>query len=139
MKNNLLFSCIVVFLFNGVLAQLPELRDHKVISKFEVTSGVWLLKSETGGKSNKSMIGYSFGVGVSHTFSNTFELKGRALYELKGSKTSTHGDGVVDGIPFNTTSTITTDLYYVTLSLMPTFHFTSSKNVLAGTEHFTAL
>ncbi len=130
-----LFVCLC--LATTALAQsLPDVQNKKIISKYELTAGVGLLKSDTYYEVNKNKIGYSFGGGVSHAFSKTFELKIRALYELKGSKTQFGAGYWRDGVTTEVTSLISTNLHYVTVALMPTFHLLKNKRLLIGAGGF---
>jgi len=119
------------------LAQsLPDLQHQKIISKYELTAGIGLLKSYTYYDVNKNKIGYSFGGGVSHVFSKTFELKVRALYELKGSKTESGAAFTRDNVTTIVTRLISTNLHYATASVMPTFHLLKNKRLLIGAGGF---
>jgi len=95
-----------------------------------------LLKSYTYYDVNKNKIGYSFGGGVSHVFSKTFELKVRALYELKGSKTESGAAFTRDNVTTIVTRLISTNLHYATASVMPTFHLLKNKRLLIGAGGF---
>ncbi|HEY5750772.1 MAG TPA: outer membrane beta-barrel protein [Chryseolinea sp.] len=114
----------------------PGIPNHKIISKYELTAGIGSLKSDTYYPVNENKIGYSFGGGVSHVFSKTFELKVRALYELKGSKTKFGSAYSRDNQTTEVTSVISTNLHYVTASLMPTFHLLKNKRLLIGAGGF---
>jgi len=117
-------------------AQSNDDPTKKVISKFEITAGAGFLRGPTYYENRDNKIGYSFGGGITQFFSRSFELKARALYELKGSKTESRmGIGTKDGT-FDYTNVITTDLHYFTLSLMPTFYLTPKKNIVLGAGGF---
>jgi hypothetical protein len=114
---------------------IPELQNHKIISGYELTAGLGLLKSATY-YDNGNKVGYSLGVGVFHNFSKTFELKVRALYELKGSNTETRalftkGDETTD-----VTRHLSTNLHYATAAVMSTFHLLKNKRLLLGAGGF---
>lgn len=133
--------CITTVLFwmisAAAIAQPIDFHSRNIISKYEITAGMGLLKSSTYYPNVGHKIGYSFGVGVSHVFSKSFELKARALYEFKGSKTETGGAFTdLNGQTTNITRRLTTNLYYLTLSVLPTFHLTKKKNVIVGAGGF---
>lgn len=138
MKNSQFYSFLFCLCFatTTVAQSLPDIQTHKIISKYELTAGIGLLKSDTYFAINKNKMGYSFGGGVSHAFSKTFELKVRALYELKGSKTQSHSAYSRDHVTTDVTSLISTNLHYLTLSVMPTFHLLKNKRLLIGAGGF---
>src|SRR5690349_445545 len=80
----------------------------RLISKFEVTAGGGLLKSNTYYSNTATRFGYSFGGGVSHAFSKTLELKVRVLYEKKGSRTNSTATYIRDSLVSHTTRDVTT-------------------------------
>lgn len=118
------------------MAQSNEFHRRTLISKYEVTGGAGLLNSSSYYASYGTGIGYSFGVGVSHTFSKSFDLKARILYELKGSTTRTRAILYQNGTETDITRVLRTDLYYLTLAVLPTFHITSNRKVVIGAGGF---
>jgi len=138
MKHTSVYLLVIflVVLTNLAAAQGNDDPTKKIISKFEITAGAGFLRGPTYYEDRDNKIGYSFGGGITHFFSRSFELKARALYELKGSKTESHMSiGTKEGT-FDYANTITTDLHYFTLSLMPTFYLTPKKNVVVGAGGF---
>ena len=62
-------------------------------------------------------------------------LSGERIFE--GSKTETGGAFTdLNGQTTNITRRLTTNLYYLTLSVIPTFHLTNKKNVIVGAGGF---
>ena len=139
MKNSNQF-CSFIFCFclaaTAIGQSIPELENHKIISGYELTAGVGLLKSSTYYQDYKNKIGYSFGGGVFHKFSKTFELKVRALYELKGSKTENRASFTKYDVTTDVTQLVSTNLHYATISVMPTFHLLKNKRLLLGAGGF---
>lgn len=130
-----LLSSINVFAQTAPTAPERYLRK-RLISKFEVTAGGGLLKSDTYYSNTATRFGYSFGGGVSHAFSKTLELKARALYERKGSRTFSRAGYDIHGQQFDFTQDVTTNLNYLTISVMPTIHILPKKNVVFGVGAF---
>ncbi|HEY5750380.1 MAG TPA: outer membrane beta-barrel protein [Chryseolinea sp.] len=111
----------------------------RLISKFEVTAGAGLLKSDTWSSNSATRFGYSFGGGVSHAFSKTLELKVRVLYEKKGSRTVNSATYIRDSLVSHTSRDVTTNLHYLTFSAMPTIHILPKKNLVFGIGAFYGL
>ena len=133
-----LIFCICLATFS-IAQSIPELENHKIISGYELTAGVGLLKSGTYYQDNKKKIGYSFGGGVFHKFSKTFELKVRGLYELKGSKTENRASFTKYGVTTDVTQLLSTNLRYATIAVMPTFHLLNNKKLLVGVGGFYSI
>jgi hypothetical protein len=80
--------------------------------------------------------GYSFGLGIYHAYSKSFEVNMRALWELKGSRTSqyTYLKSTSNGITTITdeTRTMNTNFNYFTFSALPTFLIGANKHFIIG-------
>lgn len=134
--------CLLIFLLlliHAATAQSSDDPTKKVISKFEITAGGGFLRGPTYYEDRNNKIAYSFGGGIAHAFSRSFELKARLLYELKGSQTESRMGVGVGQTTTEYANTITTNLHYFTLSLMPAFYLTSKKNIVVGAGGFYSI
>ncbi|MBL0740986.1 outer membrane beta-barrel protein [Chryseolinea lacunae] len=135
-KIRIYISILFIGAFHSVAhGQSDQFFSNKVLSKFEFTTGIGMLRGPSY-YTRENKIGFSFGAGVSHAFSKTFELKARALYELKGSKTTNHMAIIRDGVFTDYSRALNTNQYFLTLALLPTFHITAKKNILIGAGGF---
>jgi hypothetical protein len=145
MNRSLILILGIMFLSSvDIFAQTAPTPPEKylrkrLISKFEITAGGGLLKSDTYYSNTATRFGYSFGGGVSHAFSKTLELKARVLYEKKGSRTVSNAAYVKDGQISYTTRDVTTNLNCLTISVMPTIHILPKKNIVFGVGAFYGL
>jgi len=138
MKRPYLTSALIALsLFTTVtlFGQDPSpVKKGKVITHYELVFGAGALMNN--GYYSQYMTpkyGYSYGFGVGHSFSKSFELNARGLWELKGSKVKVNSNGYSsDTGPIDETYYLDTDFKYFTASLLPTFKLLRNKNLSIG-------
>ncbi len=76
---------------------------------------------------------YSLGLGLSHTFTNSFSIQTRVLWELKGSIVKTTAFEVnSDNSGSLYSRTYNSSFKYYTFSLLPTFKIGQKNNIVLG-------
>jgi hypothetical protein len=117
-----------------VLAQQSTLPVNSKTFTFEIIGGASLLRN-TGyyGDFMSPKFGYSAGVGFNYSFTPTFSISTRGLWELKGSKSEQESVEYVPNVdPLYGTYALNTNFNYLTLSVLPTFKVGRTKRISLG-------
>jgi len=131
-------SYLSLFLVLGCVINLSAqdyLQRQKLITRFEIVGGIGKLMSYgTFEGVQRPMYSKLYGIGISHSFSKAFELNFRVLEEYKGNKYNDLRTTYIQkgNVVQNLSTSVETDMQYLTFSLLPTIHFGTEKNILVG-------
>ena len=120
----------IIFL---VLTNLSLFAQGRLIDKFELVAGSGVIINAGSGHAEDDRMtkyGFTFGAGSYHSFSPSFKLNFRILWELKGYKASEPYYNPYSNA--NEISIIERSISYLTLSLIPTVVVGSKKKALIG-------